>query len=172
VKDDKIIISVTSKFNPSIKTTAEVIMEYNEDLTFDNSSKDWGKSAYSYKLEIKQEKHNSNGTDILSCKLTDLTGNEKPIIFKIRADQTINLNTNGQNGYTTVEEGYSFADAGPGQNAGNGGNITVVKDPSVKSYNLNYSMNGGTGGAGTAGYNRGRDGRDGNFKEEVRAVNF
>lgn len=169
VKDDKIVIKVKSKYNPAIKTSADVVLNYDEDLFFSNNAKNWGKSAFNYKLEVKQVKHASNGTDLLMVKLIDLSGYDKPQIFKIRADQTIHLNTDGANGYKTVGTGN---DTGPGQNAGDGGNITVIKDPSVKSFNINYTMKGGTGGAGTYGYNRGRDGRDGTYKEEVRAVNF
>ena len=169
VKDDKVIVTVTSKFNPSVKATVGVILNYDEDLYFTNNAKNWGTSANNYKIEIKQVKHASNGTDILLYKVTDLGGYDPVRIFKLRADQTLHFTTDGANGYKTVGTGN---ETGPGANAGNAGNITVIKDPSVESYNLDYSMNGGTGGAGTYGYNRGRDGRDGTFKEEVRAVKF
>jgi hypothetical protein len=169
VKDDKIVVTVTSEFDPSVKATVDVVLNYDEALSFTNNAKNWGTSANDYKIEIKQVKHASNGSDILMYRVTDLDGYDPVKVFKLRADQTFNFTTDGANGYKTQGTGN---ETGPGANAGNGGNITVIKDPSVKSYDLNYSMQGGTGGAGTYGYNRGADGRDGTFKEEVKAVNF
>ena len=169
IKDDKIIVLVKSKFDGSIKTTGDIVMDYSETLTMSNNSKNWGKSALSYRYEVKQRKHAVTGKDVIMIKQIDLGGYAKPKYMIIDADMTLNVTTNGANGYKTVGNGN---DTGPGANAGNGGNITVIKDPSVTSFNINYTMDGGTGGAGTYGYNRGRDGRDGVYKEEVRAVNF
>ncbi|MGB1041404.1 MAG: hypothetical protein ACPGVD_11065 [Flavobacteriales bacterium] len=169
VKDDKVIINIKSKFDSKIKTTADVVMDYSETLTMSNSSNNWGVSAFSYRYEVKQRKHAVTGKDVIMIKQIDLSGYQKPIYMIIDADQSLNVYANGHNGYKTVGTGNS---TGPGANAGNGGNITIIKDPSVTKFNINYTMNGGTGGAGTYGYNRGRDGRDGKYKEIVRPVNF
>jgi len=169
ITGDKIVISVKSKFDGSIKATGDAVMNYGETLTLNNSSNNWGKSALNYRLEVKQRAHAVTGKQIIMIKSIDLSGYAKPKYMIIDADQSLNIYTNGHNGYKTVGVGES---TGPGANAGNGGNITVIKDPSVTSFNINYTMDGGTGGAGTYGYNRGRDGRDGTYKEEVRKVNF
>jgi hypothetical protein len=169
VKDDKVIVTVKSKYDSKIVATADVVMDYSETLTMSNSSNNWGKSAFSYRYEVKQRKHAVSGKDVIMIKQIDLSGYLKPIYMIIDADKSLNVYANGHNGYKTTGNGNS---TGPGANAGNGGNITVIKDPSVTSFNINYTMNGGTGGAGTYGYNRGRDGRDGKYKEEVRTVNF
>lgn len=169
ITGDKIVIEVKSKFDGSIKATGNAIMEYGETLTMANSSNNWGKSAFNYRVEVKQAPHAVTGKPVLSIKVTDLSGYKKPLYFKLDANMTLNFYANGHNGYKTVGTGN---DTGPGANAGNGGNITVIKDPSVTVFNINYENNGGTGGAGTYGYNRGRDGKDGVYKEEVRAVNF
>jgi hypothetical protein len=144
-------------------------MNYGETLSLNNKANNWGESAFSYRLEVKQRAHAVTGKQIIMIKCIDLSGYKQPKYMIIDADQSLNISTNGANGYKTVGNGN---ETGNGENAGNGGNITVIKDPSVKSFNINYTMNGGTGGAGTYGYNRGRDGRDGVYKEEVRAVNF
>lgn len=169
ITGDKIVVEVKSKFDGSIKATADVVMDYSETLTLNNNSKNWGKSALSYRLEVKQRAHAVTGKQVIMIKSIDLSGYEKPKYMIIDADQSLNIYTNGNNGYKTVGTGNA---TGPGANAGNGGNITVIKDPSVTFFNINYTMDGGTGGAGTYGYNRGRDGRDGTYKEEVRKVNF
>ena len=76
---------------------------------------------------------------------------------------SVSSNRNGGNGGT---------DDGRGNDGGNGGNLTVIKDPNVKFFNLDYSNRAGRGGKGSHPSYDGRDGRDGTFKEEVRAVNL
>lgn len=169
ITGDKIIIEVKSKFDGSIKATGDVVMDYSESLTMNNNANNWGESAANYTVEVKQMPHAVTGDPILLFKVIDHSGYQKDLYFKIDANKTLNFNANGHNGYKTTNGGHGN---GPGANAGNGGNITVIKDPSVTIFNINYSNIGGTGGAGSSGYNRGRDGRDGIYKEEVRKVSF
>ena len=169
ISGDKIVISIKSKFDGSIKATGDAVMNYGETLTLNNSSNNWGESAFNYRLEVKQRAHAVTGKQIIMIKSIDLSGYAKPKYMIIDADQSLNIYTNGHSGCETVSCTHG---TGSGENGGNGGNITVIKDPSVTSFNINYTMDGGTGGAGTYGYNRGRDGRDGTYKEEVRKVNF
>ncbi|MFK7948128.1 MAG: hypothetical protein AB8G11_11080 [Saprospiraceae bacterium] len=172
IKGDEILIEVVCKHNRSLKATGKIPMKYNEDLAMKYNAYAWGTSGHNFKIEVKQVKHALDGSDILMIRFTDMSGSYGTQLFKMRADQTLYVYTDGHNGNKTGKDGYTFAKTGSGQNAGNGGNITVIKDPNVTQFNLEYSNNGGIGGAGTAGYNRGRDGRDGTFKETVRAVNF
>lgn len=169
ISGDKIVVTITSKFDSKIVATGEVIMDYSETLTMNFNSNNWGVSGSSLKIEMKQRKHTVTGKDVVMIKVTDLSGYAKPKYMIIDADQSLNVWTKGHDGYKTTGTGNS---TGPGANAGNGGNITVYKDPSVTNFNIDYTTNGGTGGAGTYGYNRGRDGRDGTYKEIVRTVNF
>lgn len=169
VNGDKIVVTVKSKFDSKIVATEDVVMDYSETLTMNFNSNNWGVSGSSLKIEMKQRKHAVTGKEVVMIKVTDLSGYAKPKYMIIDADESLNVWTKGHNGYKTVGTGNS---TGPGANAGDGGNVTVYKDPSVKNFNINYTVNGGIGGAGTYGYNRGRDGRDGTYKEIVRAVNF
>lgn len=170
IKGDKIVIEVKSKFDGSIKGTGKAIMEYGETLTMGNNANNWGESAANYTVEVKQMPHAVTGKPILLFKVTDHSGYQPILYFKMDANKTLNFYANGHNGYKTVNNGH---DNGHGANAGNGGNITIIKDPSVKTFNINYTNRGGTGGAGVGyGYNRGADGRDGVYKEIVRAVSF
>ena len=169
VKGDKVIITIKSKFDSKILATADLVMDYSESLTMNFNSNNWGKSGSPLKIEAKQRKHAVTGKDVIMIKVTDLTGYAKPKYMIIDANQSLIVWSKGSNGYKTVGNGN---DTGPGANAGNGGDVTVYKDPSVTSLTVEYTANGGTGGAGTYGYNRGRDGRDGKYKEVVRAVNF
>lgn len=169
VEGDKIVVTVKSKFDSKIVATADIVMDYSETLTSNFNSNNWGVSGSDLKIEMKQRKHAVTGKPVIMIKVTDLSGYAKPKYMIIDADQSLNVWTKGHNGYKTVGTGN---ETGNGANAGNGGNITVYKDPSVTNFNLDYTTDGGIGGAGTYGYNRGRDGRDGTYKEIVRAVNF
>ena len=169
VKDDKVIITVKSKFDSKVVATADLVMDYSETLTMNFNSNNWGKSGSPLKIEAKQRKHAVTGEDVIMIKVTDLTGYAKPKYMIIDANQSLNVWTKGHKGYKTAGTGN---ETGPGENGGNGGNVTVYKDPSVTSFNVDYTTDGGIGGAGTYGYNRGRDGRDGVYKEVTRAINF
>lgn len=170
IAGDKIVIEVKSKYDGSIKASGEAIMEYGETLTMGNNANNWGESAANYTVEVKQMPHAITGKPILLFKVTDHSGYQPILYFKMDANMTLNFFANGHNGYKTVNNGH---DNGNGANAGNGGNITIIKDPSVTIFNLNYTNRGGAGGAGVGvGYNRGANGRDGQYKEEVRKVNF
>ena len=170
ITGDKIVIEVESKFDSSLKTTGEAVMDYSETLTMGNNANNWGESAANYTVEVKQMPHAITGDAILLFKVTDHSGYQPILYFKMDASKTLNFYANGHNGYKTVNSGH---DNGNGANAGNGGNITIIKDPSVTIFNINYTNRGGVGGSGVgSGYNRGADGRDGIYKEEVRVVRF
>ena len=165
VAGDKIKITVTSLFNPKNTDTKEVTLLYNEDISFNYNGQSWsrsaGISANSYRIEVKQVKHAVNGSAILMIRIFDTNSSTMISEFKMAANQTLKFFAKGGNGGT---------DDGQGFNGGNGGNITVVKDPSVKEFNISYEIFGGNGGAGHNESLSGRDGRDGTYKEEVKAV--
>ena len=165
VAGDKIKITATSKFNPKNTDSKDVTLLYNEDIVFNYNGMSWSRSAgiaaNSFKIEVKQVKHATNGTDILMIRITDITSSTVVSEFKMSASQTLKFFAKGGNGGT---------DDGKGFNGGNGGNITVVKDPTVKEFNISYEIFGGRGGQGHNSGLSGRDGRDGVFKEEVKAV--
>lgn len=165
VKDDKIIINVVSKFNPAVKATADVVMLYNQDVSFNYNAMSWsrseGESANSFKIEVKQVKHKINGSSLLAIQITNITTATVVAQFKIGIDQTLFFYNKGGSGGN---------DDGQGKSGGNGGNLTVVKDPSVKTFNLDYSNAGGKGGKGASSSYDGRAGTDGEYKEEVKAL--
>lgn len=165
VAGDKIKITATSKFNAKNTDTKEVTLLYNEDIVFNYNGTSWsrsaGISANSFRIEVKQVKHATTGKDILMIRIYDVTSSTVVSEFKMAANQTLKFFAKGGNGGT---------DDGKGFNGGNGGNITVVKDPSVKEFNISYEIFGGRGGQGHNSGMSGRDGRDGVYKEEVKAV--
>lgn len=167
IEDDKITITVTSKFDPSIKTTKEVVLKYNEDISFSHNgltySRSAGDGASSFKIEIKQTLHKVTKEKLLMYRITNESTGELVAEFKISAQNKVVFKCNGGGGGT---------EDGRGNDGGNGGNITVIKDPNVENYNLSYSNNAGRGGKGSMNSYNGRDGRDGTFNEETKAVSF
>lgn len=167
VKDDKIVITATSKYHSGITASAEVVVNYNEDISFNYNGMSWtrsaGVSANDFRIEVKQVKHASNGTELLKIRIIDGNGSNVVSEFKMKSSQTLHFFAKG---------GSGGSDNGTGYNGGDGGNVTVIKDPSVKEFNLHCENYGGAGGRGHNSSANGRDGRDGVTKEEVRTVNF
>ena len=167
LSDDKIKITIKSKYNPALTDSKDVVVLYNQDISNKWNGTSWsrgaGESAMNFKIEVKQVKHKVNGSDLLQVRITNVSTSEIIDEYKIGIDQTLHFYANG---------GSGGKDDGRGGNGGNGGNITVIKDPNVKYFNLDYSNNAGRGGKGDYSSMDGRDGRDGVYKEEVRAVNF
>lgn len=161
-KDDKIVVTVSLKSNPSIKTSEEFAIPYGDNISWKYSGTGWtispGESAMSYRMELKQVKHAVTGAKLLKVRVTNVSTGELVNEVKIDQDKMMFFYCAGGNG--GVEDGR-------GNSGGNGGNLTVVKDPNVEYYNLEFKNHGGRGG-----YPGGRDGRDGVFKEETRAVNL
>lgn len=167
IEGDKITIKAKLKYDPSITAEKDVVLKYNEDITFGYSNGKTsnfgnGGHANTYRFEVKQVKHAVTGKDILKIRIINVTdGSKIKSEFKMGVDQSLHFYCNGGKG------GKSNDQWGIG-NGGNGGNIIVVKDPSVKYFNFDYHNNGGAAGPNYSA----RRGRDGSYKEEVRAVNF
>lgn len=165
--DDQITITAKCKSNPSLTTSETVVMKYNQDITNKWNGTSWsrgrGENAYNFKIEVKATKHKVTNADLLMIRITNVSTGELTDEYKIAADQTVHFFCSGGNGGT---------DDGRGNDGGNGGNLTVIKDPNVKYFNLDYKNYAGRGGKGSHPSYDGRDGRDGVFREEVRAVNF
>lgn len=167
IKNDKITINVVSKFDATKKASAPVVPLYNQDIYFNyngiSRSLGNGESANSYRIEVKQMKHKENGTEILAVRITNTTTSKVEAEFKMGVDQTLKFYCKG---------GSGGKDNGRGSDGANGGNINIIKDPSVKTFNIIYENFGGKGGKGNNASYDGRAGRDGIYKEENRAVIF
>ena len=168
VADDKLTITVKLASDDSKVATKYVTIKYNQDITNKWNGTSWsrsaGENAMNYKIEVKAIKHAVDGSDLRQIRITNVSqGGTLVDEYKINADQTLHFFCNGGNG---------GSDDGRGSNGGDGGNLTVIKDPNVKFFNLDYSNNGGRGGKGSSASYDGRDGRDGVYREEVRAVKF
>lgn len=168
IPTDEISVLVKLKKDPSKTDTKKVTVLYNQDVSFfynQGSYRGDGQNGESYRIEIKQTKHASNGSDLLMIRVINVSqGGSVVSEFKMGIDQTLHFQVDGGNANTDIN-GY-------GQAGGNGGNIAVIKDPNVKYFNIDYTIAGGQGGKGESPSMAGQDGRDGTYKEEVRAVKF
>ena len=165
VDGDIIKVEVSCKSNPTLTVSETVTLKYNEDVSFDyrnGMTYNFGNggNAMNYRFEVKQVKHAVTGADILSIRIYNITEGKLVSEFKMGIDQTLHFKCNGGNGGDEHTTGIG--------NGGNGGNITLVKDPSVKYFNFDYSNLGGNPGKSYSAVR----GRDGSFKEESRKVNF
>jgi len=166
VDKDVITVTVACANDPSIKISKDVVLKYNEDVSFsyrNGTTSTWGNggNAQNYRFEVKQVKHAQTGEDLLKIRITNVSESEVVSEFKMGVDQTLHFSCNGGNG-SEYHESFGVG------NGGNGGNITVIKDPSVKFFNFDYSNLGGNPGPS---YNAVR-GRDGSYREETRAINL
>lgn len=164
IEGDKIIIEAVLKYDKSIKVRKEIPLKYDYDITMSFPGTTSGADGHDFRVEVKQAKHAINGKNLLLIRLTDLQGTHGVHQFKMMADKTLFLKNYGANGYDR--------NSGRPYDGGDGGNITVFKDPNVQFFNLDYDNEGGKGGRSEEYIDPGRNGRDGNFKEVVQPVNF
>ena len=165
VDNDVITVNVTSKYHNDLSISKEVVLKYNEDVPFfmNGNSVNMGNAsnADNYRIEVKQVPHATTGKKLLKIRITNVSEGSVLSEFKMEADRHFSFSCNGGNA------GESNSHFGIG-NGGNGGNLTVIKDPNVDYFNFDYSNNGGNAGPA---YNAAR-GRDGQYKEETRPVKF
>jgi len=158
---DEIVITAKLKKDPSISHTAKISIPYNSSLKFELYGKGWyhkrGDNGYDVTLKIKQENHSVTGKPVLRVRLESNAAYAPLREFTISPDQAIIVDCHGGDGGN--EEGHF--------NGGNGGNIRVIKDPSVENFYVDYNVNGGAKG----GYNASA-GRDGRYTVVEQPVNF
>lgn len=164
IDGDKIIIEAKLKYDKSIKVRKEIPLKYDYDITMSFPGTTSGADGHDFRVEVKQAKHSINGKNVLLIRLTDLQGTHGVHMFKMMADKTLFLKNYGANGYDR--------NSGRPYDGGDGGNITVIKDPNVQHFNIDYDNEGGQGGHSEDYVEPGRDGRDGNYKEITQSINF
>lgn len=174
VKGDKVIVSVKLRKNPALKDREEAVMTYTHRqgrVTFNWSATRYGYNGDNLRLEIKKVKHQVTGADLYQYRVTNISKNQIIAVGKVRTDQTMYLGSNGQPG-TPV--GHSNGYENRGGDGGNGGTITIIKDPNVGSLSgfLQTSVQAGGAGKGYSVLSDGRPGRDGKVVFVTRAVSF
>lgn len=161
LNSDELTITAKLKKNPSISHTAKVSVPYNSDIRFEYYGKGWyhkrGDNGYDVTVTIKQERHSVTGEPVLRVRIESNADYASLVEFSISPDKAIIIDCSGGAGGN--EEGHF--------NGGNGGNVRVIKDPSVESFYIDYDISGGKKG----GYNA-SDGNDGRYTVQVQNVKF
>ncbi len=139
ITGDKVVLTVKSKFHKTLIATASFEMDYSENVNIDyNGAYDgYGgvRDGGSLKVEMKLITHAVSKVKLIEYKMFSVTTGDLIKHFKINQTATVILDANGIRG-------------NPSKNGSDGGNMTVVIDPSVTSYNLTINNRGGNGGEG------------------------
>ncbi len=171
VKGDKVVLSVKSKYHPTLTATKTFTMDYSAPVTADynaNITPNSGSSrtiAGSLRVELKAVKHGVTGENLLEYKIFNSKGNTL-MHFRVNETTAVNVEVCGQPGWNADSKR-------PAQDGLDGGDITIVIDPSVKSYVLNTKNTGGKGGKGNSTYAAsGRNGNPGRIEKINQKVSF
>jgi hypothetical protein len=140
ITGDKVVLTVKSKFHKSLTAaTASFDMDYSANVNIDYNGAPDGyggvRAGGSLKVEMKLTTHAVTKEKLIEYKMFSKTTGDLLKHFKINQTATVILDANGIRGT-------------PSKNGSDGGNITVVIDPSVTSYNLTINNKGGSGGVG------------------------
>lgn len=169
VSGDKVLITVKAKHNAALKVSQEAVMDYSKsvDLNYNAEMRSDKRSIVGgdMRIELKQLKHAVTSEDLLEYKVFNGKG-ELLKHFRINQSASVNVSVNGQKGWKAISA------TKPPMNGTKGGDVKIIIDPSVGSYNLNISNTGGRGGDGGYGYPAGSDGRDGKVEKVKQKVTW
>lgn len=139
VDGDKVVLTVKSKFHKTLTATASFEMDYSANVNIDyNAVYDaYGgiTNGGSLKVEMKLTTHSISKEKLIEYRMFSVTTGGLIKHFKINQTATVVIDGNGKRG-------------NPSKNGSDGGNFTVIIDPSVTSYNLTINNKGGNGGEG------------------------
>ncbi|MBX7095405.1 MAG: hypothetical protein K1X56_11835 [Flavobacteriales bacterium] len=170
IKGDKVTLTVKSKYYPSVSATVDFAMDYSGYVTLDYNAQLRSDAVRvtggNIRVEIKAVKHGVTGENLIECKAINPKDGSILRHFRINEGSGINVETCGQ-------KGWNASSSKPAQDGTHGGDITIVIDPSVKSYNINTRNTGGRGGSGSSQYPRaGANGSDGRVEKLNQKVSW
>jgi hypothetical protein len=154
VTGDQIVLTITSKHHPKLTATHKFTLAYDKPviLNYDGvsqSTASYMMNAGGLRIEIKEVKHAITKETLLEYRVFSKESGNLIRHFKTLVETNVNVSLRGAKGWRSDGRRAS-RDGGPG------GDVKIIVDPSVKSYNLNINNPGGAG-EGTA--LTGRDGK-------------
>ncbi|MFN3343117.1 MAG: hypothetical protein ACK40M_10500 [Flavobacteriales bacterium] len=146
VKGDQIILNVSSKFYPSVKANKTFAMDYSATFIkldeYKGTSDKIMCSRFHFansRIELKMVKHGVTKQDLIELKWIDLSSGRVVVNIRYLPSAQVSVNVTGANG-------WSNSKCNPTDTHGtSGGNVKLVIDPSVTSYNLDILNDGGRG---------------------------
>jgi hypothetical protein len=151
-KNDKIRVVVKSKFHPNVKP-----VEFSQNVDYENcewtfndngdqsSTEAYRKAAGSFRIEVKSSIDLNTKKECFEYKVW----NKGEVVAHCKQVKTKPIVVNAKGG---AGKKPNFGN----QNGGNGGSITLVKDPSAKDCKIIYNVQGGQ--AYSVGYQNGTQG--------------
>lgn len=184
ITNDKIEIVAWSKYQPGVKGSLAVPINYKSDINFAyhgaggtfgrgrtvGYSENGGDGKHGQSVRVVAELKTINNTQVNHIKIIHAVTGELLTEAKLNISHTMNINTSGGNGGNGVDGRDCFSgNGGSGGNGGDGGDVHLTGS-GVSSLKINVTSKGGSGGRGgsrktttnTNGTN-GSNGRDGTF---------
>ncbi|MCX7743281.1 MAG: hypothetical protein N2167_01815 [Flavobacteriales bacterium] len=170
VEGDQVVINVTNKFYPNAKVTKTIPIDYSATFIKLDEFKGYGDGAgciqrymANNRIELKQVKHAVTKEDLLEMKWMDLESGRILINIRFKPSAAVTVDVTGARGFLNAQCGSVRKD----KSGTPGGNVTLVVDPSVKSYNISV-LNDGGAGAGNLSF----AGPKGQFTKLVEKVSW
>ena len=179
IPNDKIELTVTSKYNSSVKGNFSHPINYMNNIfyQYQGSGGSHGRGGVSGRsvhgghgkdgrsVNLTTEKKTINGENVTKVIISDASNGQVLAEAKIHEDSKITLNAKGGNGGNGADGHFSGDNGGNGGDGGNGGSV-MLSGNGVQQLNIiiqNTGGNAGAGGAGNESYNkRGANGSRGN----------
>lgn len=167
---DQLIITIKSKFHPNLApATIKLPVDYNVSrVTFNyagSTAPQVRKAGILAHMEVKQIKNSVDGTPLLEYRMRYRDEANWHQCIRIKPETTMFFNNDGAD--------QIFKSDGHGRNGGDGGDLTLVIDPSVQNYKVEYTARAGKGQIPKyQGYSPGQMGREGKMTERKEKVSW
>ncbi|WP_338761598.1 hypothetical protein WAF17_15815 [Bernardetia sp. ABR2-2B] len=177
IPNDNVVVSAQSKYQSNIKTSAKLPVHYNTGLHVNY----FGERGGVVHLTVSAGYRGKNGKDIIMSVKATTTGNGEKVnqieikdassgqvLRKLKMSPNAPLTLNLQGG-----SGSYGRDNTRGGNGGDGGDVTIIKDPSVRTFTYTINNQGGNGGKheNHSPYD-GKRGSKGSINVRTSAVSF
>lgn len=175
IPSDQVRIKATSKYHPNITTTKTIDVLYNAPIEINYSGERGGTSGiYVYAgvrgrngqnldVYVKPSKHKKSGNSLVQVEVRSM--GKVLHQLKIAPNASLNIYANGGNG------SYGDKSKAPG-NGGNGGDVTIYKDPTTPNLSINVQNRGGNGGKYKESKITAANGLNGSFRTINQNVNL
>lgn len=167
---DKVTVTIKSKFHPNVPAAnIELPVDYSQpkmlNLNYAGNPWDGQLGGASLVVEVKKVKNEIDGSPLLEYRLRYKRDAHWYQIVRIKPENTVFLDCSGFS--------HGNKTSGDGKNGGDGGDIRLILDPSVSTYNFDYSNKGAKAQPPkSSAFRPGQNGRDGTFEKKTQKVSW
>lgn len=169
IPNDRILITVFSKYHSSLKASKSINATFNQDIhinyggyhgwdasnhrtVFQGRDGQWAGNGKNIVVKVQAVKHKQTGETIYKIDVTNATDGTNIGRFKVSKFSKITINAMGGNGENGRKGRSGDSAGGKGGNGGNGGNVSITLDSGSAGLNLEVNNQGGKGGNGGPPY--------------------